>query len=85
MCLGICRETSSGVIPSGPLQAQLNVGMCEGFNETFNAFTGFQSVSTINIEEMPTRKLLEITRHFVANLKLIKPCTVYKNKYICCK
>ena len=52
---GICREISSGVIPSGTLQAQLNVGRCDGFNETFNAFTGLASVSTINIEELPTR------------------------------
>lgn len=55
MTTGICRGTSSGALSAEPVVAQLNVGLCDGFNETFNAFTGFSSVSTMNIEEMPTR------------------------------
>ena len=53
---GICRGTASGSLAVEPVQVLLNVGMCDGFNETFNAFTGFRAVSTINIEEMPSRK-----------------------------
>jgi len=54
---GICRQTENGTIsPVGLHQAVLNVGMCDGFNESYNAYTGFQSVSTMNLEELPTRK-----------------------------
>lgn len=55
--LGICDGTSSGRLSSGTVSVVLNVGVCSGFNETFNAYTGLNSVSTINIEEMPAREL----------------------------
>ena len=54
---GICNQTVNGTITgAGTYEAMLNVGMCEGFNETYNAFTGFQGVSTMYIEEMPRRE-----------------------------
>ena len=53
---GICSETVNGTIGVGLHDVTLNVGMCDGFNETYNAFTGFQSISTINIDEMPERE-----------------------------
>ena len=53
---GICQGTASGSLAVEPVQVQLNVGTCDGFNETYNAFTGFRAVSTINIEEIPNRK-----------------------------
>ena len=54
---GICNQTVNGTITgAGTYEAMLNVGMCDGFNETYNAFTGFQGVSTMYIEEMPRRE-----------------------------
>ena len=54
---GICNQTENGTITgAGTYEAMLNVGMCEGFNETYNAFTGFQGVSSMYIEEMPRRE-----------------------------
>ena len=54
---GICNQTENGTIMDvGTYEAVLNVGMCEGFNESYNVFTGFQGVSTMNIEEMPLRE-----------------------------
>ena len=53
---GICRGTEKGPLSVEPMAVLLNVGMCDGFNETFNAFTGFSSLSTINIAEMPAGK-----------------------------
>ena len=54
---GICNQTENGTIMgAGTYEAVLNVGMCEGFNESYNAFTGFQGVSTMYIEEMPRRE-----------------------------
>ena len=50
---GICNQTENGTLMGvGTYEAVLNVGMCEGFNESYNVFTGFQGVSTMNIEEM---------------------------------
>ena len=31
----------------------LNLGVCGGFNETFDSYTGLQSLSVIEVEEMP--------------------------------
>ena len=54
---GICNQTENETITgTGTYEAVLNVGMCEGFNESYNAFTGFQGVSTMYIEEMPRRE-----------------------------
>lgn len=54
---GICSETVSGRIGVGEHSVVLNVGQCEGFNESYNTFTGLNSVSTFTLEEMPPRKL----------------------------
>lgn len=51
---GICLGTDDGPLEEGAYDVMLNVGMCEGFNETYNAFTGFNAVSTLNLEELPT-------------------------------
>ncbi len=56
---GICSETVDGSIGLGEHSVVLNVGACEGFNETFNAFTGFSAVSTFTLEEMPPGELNE--------------------------
>ena len=54
---GLCTSTSDGAaISTGRHIVLLNVGQCIGFNETFNAYTGFFSVSTVTIEEIPTCK-----------------------------
>lgn len=53
---GICLGTDDGPLEEGAYDVMLNVGMCEGFNETYNAFTGFNAVSTLNLEELPTCK-----------------------------
>ena len=50
---GICSGTASGDIGLGEHTVTLNVGMCDGFNETYNAFTGLNSVSAFTLEEMP--------------------------------
>lgn len=50
---GICATTTAGAISAGRHIALLNVGECDGFNETFNAYTGFSTVSTVTIEEIP--------------------------------
>lgn len=52
---GICQSTLSGHLPIGNVTAHVNVGICSGFNETYNSFTGFGSPSTILIEEYPKR------------------------------
>ena len=54
---GICRGTAAGSLDVGLTTATLNVGMCGGFNETFNAYTGKQTLSTVEVEEMPPREL----------------------------
>lgn len=52
---GLCDTTSDGSgISAGRHVVVMNVGECEGFNETFNAYTGFSTVSTMTIEELPT-------------------------------
>jgi len=52
---GLCGSTSDGAaISAGRHIVVMNVGQCTGFNETFNAYTGFSSVSTVTIEEIPT-------------------------------
>ena len=53
---GICSETAAGALGEGVWTAVLNVMQCDGFNTSYNAYTGFQTLSTINIEEMPRRK-----------------------------
>ena len=54
---GICNQTNNETIMGvETYEAVLNVGMCEGFNESYNVYTGFQGVSTMNIEEMPLRE-----------------------------
>ena len=54
---GICNQTENGTLMGvGTYEVVLNVGMCEGFNESYNVYTGFQGVSTMNIEEMPLRE-----------------------------
>lgn len=53
---GICYGTKSGAIPLGPAEVTLNLGMCDGFNETFNAYTGLQTLSIMEVEEMPLVK-----------------------------
>ena len=50
---GICTSTTAGAISAGRRIALLNVGACAGFNETFNVYTGFSTVSTFTIEEIP--------------------------------
>jgi hypothetical protein len=50
---GICTEIESGVIPVGSSVVTLNLGVCGGFNETFDSYTGLQSLSVIEVEEMP--------------------------------
>ena len=67
---GICRGTESGPLSAQPVEVLLNVGMCNGFNETFNAFTGFSSVSTINIEEMPMGRCCKL-RALQMQIKLL--------------
>lgn len=52
---GLCGSTSDGAaISAGRHIVVMNVGRCTGFNETFNAYTGFSSVSSVTIEEIPT-------------------------------
>ena len=51
---GMCGTTSDGAaISRGSHVVMMNVGKCEGFNETFNAYTGFSGVSSVTIEEIP--------------------------------
>ena len=51
---GMCGTTSDGAaISRGSHIVMMNVGKCEGFNETFNAYTGFSGVSSVTIEEIP--------------------------------
>lgn len=53
---GMCSATEAGALGEGVWEAMLNVMQCKDFNMTYNAYTGFQTVSTINLEEMPMRK-----------------------------
>ena len=54
--VGLCSATEAfpDNIPVGPHAVHINVGVCDGFNDTFNAYTGFSSISTMTIEEVPT-------------------------------
>lgn len=65
---GICWATEDGVIGEGEYNVTLNVGMCDGFNETYNAYTGFNSLSTINMEEMPTRESFRLYTELETNV-----------------
>ena len=51
-CADIIPCARSYLLCSKQCVEVLNVGMCESFNESY-VFTGFQGVSTMNIEEMP--------------------------------
>lgn len=53
---GICSATEAEVLGEGVWEAVLNVMQCKDFNMTYNAYTGFQTLSTINLEEMPMCK-----------------------------
>ena len=53
---GICLGTGSGAIPMGSSMVTMNIGVCDGFNETFNSYTGLESLSTVEVEEMPLRE-----------------------------
>ena len=52
---GLCQGTISGGLPVGNVTALLNVGMCNGFNQTYNAFTGFGTSVAMFVEEYPKR------------------------------
>ena len=53
---GLCNGTTSNPagITSGAHIVRVNVGKCMGFNDTFNAYTGFSTISTLTIEELPS-------------------------------
>ena len=40
----------------GPVQVKVNLGVCGGFNETFDSYTGLESLSVIEIRELPPRE-----------------------------
>ncbi len=48
--------TADGPIMDGPVEARLNVGPCNGSNETFRIVTGEESISSFTVEELPQRK-----------------------------
>ena len=50
---GICSETSSGAIADGVHQLHVEVGLCDGFIDSYNAYTGFATTSHMTIEEIP--------------------------------
>lgn len=50
---GICRGVQNGSIPVGSVEVKLNLGVCEGYNMTFDSYTGLQSLSVIEVEEIP--------------------------------
>ena len=53
---GICRGVGNGNIPMGSVEVKLNLGVCGGYNETFDSYTGLQSLSVIEVEEIPLRE-----------------------------
>lgn len=57
---GFCTATASGPLSPGNVTALLNVGMCDGFNETYNSFTGFGSAVSMVIEDYPKRELCAV-------------------------
>eukprot|EP00731_Ephydatia_muelleri_P009476 Em0005g62a len=50
---GVCRATAGGTLVRGAYTATLNVGRCPGFNTTFITSTGYDSTSSVVIEELP--------------------------------
>ena len=50
---GVCGGTSDGPLAPGEHRVTLNVGRCEGFNRTFDAYTGYDTVPTLSTREMP--------------------------------
>ena len=50
---GVCRATAGGTLVRGAYTAALNVGRCPGFNTTFITSTGYDSTSSVVIEELP--------------------------------
>lgn len=50
---GVCRGTAGGSLTRGVYTAALNVGRCAGFDTTYNTSTGFDSTSSVVIEELP--------------------------------
>ncbi len=45
------------ITQSGNVTALLNVGMCSGFNETYNSFTGFGTAVSMVVEDYPKCEL----------------------------
>lgn len=66
---GICDDN----IPAGAVEAVLNIGRCNGSNETYDAYTGFNAPSTITLEEMPLRKY----KYRVLYVKLLDTFTLF--------
>ena len=50
---GVCRGTAGGPLARGMYTAALNVGGCPGFNTTYGAYTGYDSTSSVVMEELP--------------------------------
>ena len=45
--------TQNGSIPVGANEVKLNLGVCKGFNDTYDSYTGLESLSVIEVEEIP--------------------------------
>ena len=55
---GVCEAAGGERIGVGEVEVKMNLGPCGGFNETFDSYTSLQSLSTIEIKELPPRKSL---------------------------
>lgn len=56
---GMCRATEGGNLTAGAKRVQFSLMDCPGFRGfVYDAYTGFNSVSRIIIEEVPPRKFL---------------------------
>ena len=52
---GICVGIGGGGIPVGRVNVTMNLGPCGGFNETFDSYTALETLSIIEIKELPMR------------------------------
>jgi hypothetical protein len=69
---GICESVKSGhSISAGTRRIQYRVGQCPSYGPTFDAYTGWSSVSRIIVEELPLPKVVipAKTIGFVPNYK----------------